>query len=114
MKSCFVSVGNNIIETFVAASEVEQARGLMFIEPPVPNMIFTYASPRINKFWMQNTPAPLDIIFCYENKMTQICQGKPFSTDMIGNNEYSDMVLEMPYGSVQKLGISVGTSIRLL
>lgn len=64
MKTGYVYIDNNVFTTLLAISEHEQAQGLMHIEPPTPVMSFVYDRPKINKFWMANTPAPLDIVFC--------------------------------------------------
>jgi uncharacterized membrane protein (UPF0127 family) len=114
MKTGIISVGHNVFETLLAISAQEQERGLMYIEPPTPNMAFIYERPGINKFWMANTRAPLDIVFCYAGKVTQICVGEPFSTTMIGDNKFSDLVVEFPFGTVAYSGIKLGHSIDLL
>lgn len=114
MKRGFISIGNNVIESLFALSENEQAKGLMFQEPPIPNMSFLYTEPKINKFWMQNTPAPLDIIFCFKNKISQIHRGEPFSTSIIGADELSDLVIEVPYGFCKKMGIKIGYPVKII
>lgn len=114
MNSGIISVGNNLFETLLAISAQEQERGLMYVDPPVPNMAFIYETPQINKFWMRNTISPLDIIFCNAGKITQICYGEPHSTAIIGANELSDMVVEFPYGTVSDAKIKVAQDISLL
>jgi len=114
MKTGFIVLGDNILESFLAVSEREQSQGLMFVEPPTPIMSFVYTAPKINKFWMQNTPSDLDIVFCYKNKVSQIHHGKPFSTQTIGNNEFSDLVIELPFGTCREMGIKIGSSAQLL
>ncbi len=113
MKSGFICISNNVFPTLLAISEAEQERGLMFQPFPPPIMSFVYNKPKINKFWMHKTPSPLDIVFCINNKISQICYGKPFSTEIIGKNEFSDLVIELPYGTVNDLGIKVGHSAEL-
>lgn len=114
MKTGIVCIGENVFETLLACSEQEQQKGLMYMDPPTPNMTFVYTKPQINKFWMKNTVAQLDIIFSYKGKVSQICEGKPYSTSPIGSNEFSDLVIELPYGTAQKLGIKIGSSVKLL
>lgn len=114
MKTGIVCIGNNVFETFLACSEQEQQIGLMYMEPPTPNMTFVYTKPQINKFWMKNTVAELDILFCNNGIVTQICKGEPYSTAPIGGNEFSDLVIELPYGTVKKLSIKIGSSVTLL
>ncbi len=114
MKKGLIKIGEYFLESFFALSEHEQSQGLMFIEPPTPIMSFVYPLPKINKFWMQNTPAPLDIVFCFKNKVSQICYGKPFTTYAIGDNIPSDLVIELPEGSCKKMGIEVGSLVKIL
>lgn len=114
MKTGIVIIGENVVETLLAYSEQEQSRGLMFVESPTPAMSFVYTEPRINKFWMQNTPSDLDIIFCLKNKISQIHRGRPFSTEAIGNNEFSDLVIELPYGSFHSMGLKIGTPVKII
>ena len=60
---------------------------------------------------MKSTPSPLDIIFCKNGKIIKICKGEPNSTKLIGNNCFSDMVIELPYGTVKNCNIDIGDHI---
>ena len=110
MKKGYIYIDDNIFESLLAISTNEQEKGLMGVEWPPPIMSFLYKEPKINKFWMHNTPSPLDIVFCNNGKINQICKGIPFSTEIIGDNTFSDIVIELPYGTCQKLGIKVNSS----
>ena len=109
-----VYIHNNIFETLIAVSAEEQQRGLMYIDPPAPVMTFIYGTPSINKFWMSNTKAPLDILFCHNGKVSQICYGEPHSTSMIGGNLFSDLVVELPHGTAESSEIKIGHSVGLV
>lgn len=108
-----IKLGNNSFDTLLAITSEEQEKGLMYVEYPPPVMTFVYSSPRINRFWMKNTPSPLDVVFCLDGKISQICYGEPYSTEVIGKFEYSDLVVELPFGTCKKLGISVGDQVEL-
>lgn len=114
MEQGYIYIHNNIFPTLVAISEQEQQQGLMGQEWPPPIMSFFYDSPKINKFWMHRTPSPLDIVFCYKNKISQICYGEPFSTKIIGAEQFSDLIIEFPYGTVNTSEIKIGHSVGLL
>lgn len=114
MKTGIIAVGENLFETLLAITAQEQERGLMGWKPPTPNMAFVYDRPGINKFWMANTPAPLDIVFCHAGKVIEICTGEPYSTRMIGPNQMSDLVLEFPYGTCLQAGIKLGHLVKLI
>lgn len=114
MESGYIHVHNNVFPTLFAVSEEEQARGLMGQEWPPPVMSFIYAQPKYNKFWMANTPSPLDIVFCYNGEVRQICKGEPYSTAMIGDDKLSDLVIEFPYGTAITSGIKLGHKVGLV
>jgi len=114
MEQGYIYIHNNILPTLLAISEEEQQRGLMNQEWPPPVMSFIYAEPRISKFWMHNTQSPLDIVFCYKGKISQLHVGEPFSTEMIGDNKFSDLIVELPYGTVDRMDIKIGQSIGLI
>jgi uncharacterized membrane protein (UPF0127 family) len=108
MEQGYIHIHNNVLPTLLAVSHEEQARGLMYQEWPPPVMSFIYAEPQVNKFWMANTKTPLDIIFCHQGKVSQIHVGEPFSTSMIGDDKFSDLIVELPYGTADKLGLKIG------
>jgi uncharacterized membrane protein (UPF0127 family) len=63
---------------------------------------------------MKNTPSPLDIIFCHNGQVIEICKGEPNSTKIVGGFNFSDLVVELPYGTAKKLDISVGSRVGLV
>jgi uncharacterized membrane protein (UPF0127 family) len=97
----------------LAISMDQQEKGLMNRTNLPDVMAFLYPEPRINKFWMKNTPMPLDIVFVYDNKVAEICTGEPQSLSIIGSDNPSDLVLEFPYGTCERLNIQVGDDVRL-
>lgn len=107
MEQGYIHIANNIFPTLLAISMEEQAKGLMHEEWPPPVMSFVYAYPQVVKFWMKNTPSPLDIVFCHKGKIAQICYGEPHSTSMIGDDTLSDLVVELPHGTVISAGIRI-------
>jgi uncharacterized membrane protein (UPF0127 family) len=114
MREGFVRLGDSIFETLLAISMDEQQRGLMYIDPPVPVMSFLYASPQVNKFWMKGTKAPLDIVFCCNGKVSELCYGEPFSLRVIGSNRESNLIIELPYGTVEKNNIKIGGKAEII
>jgi uncharacterized membrane protein (UPF0127 family) len=112
MKDC-VYIAGKAFPTLIAVSLEEQIQGLMFRPWPPPVMCFPYKEAEVRKFWMKNTPSPLDILFCRGNRIISICRGEPLSTELIGPEEDSDLVIELPAGTVQERGIKVGDSATL-
>jgi len=108
-----ISIGNNTFETLVAVSEEEHIKGLMGKSWPPPVMIFPYKNAEPRKFWMHKTISPLDIIFCKSNRVIGIFEGKPMSTALLGPDEPSDLVVELPLGTAEKCGIRIGDKINI-
>ena len=113
MEQGYIYIHDNVFPTLLAISSDEQAKGLMYQEWPPPVMSFVYTTPQVNRFWMKNTPSPLDIVFCHKGKVAEICYGEPHSTQVVGSR-ISDLVIELPYGIVDSTGIKVGQSVGLV
>lgn len=114
MREGYIFIDNKIFPTYLALSHQEQEIGLMNVSWPPPIMSFVYPSPQINKFWMKNTPSPLDIIFCCGGEILSIHKGNPFSTSIIGENKYSDLVIELPYGTALSTNIKLGHKVGIV
>jgi hypothetical protein len=113
MEKGYVFIHDNVIPTLLAISADEQAKGLMHQEWPPPVMVFVYATPSVNRFWMKNTPSPLDIVFCHNGKVSEICYGEPHSTQVVGT-QMSDLVIELPHGTADSINIKVGQTVGLV
>jgi len=114
METGFIYINDTVFPTLLAISAEEQANGLMFEEWPPPVMSFIYASPQVNRFWMKNTPSPLDIVFCNNGEIVQICKGEPNSTMVVGDARLTDLVVEFPLGTVQSSKIKLGHKVGLV
>jgi uncharacterized membrane protein (UPF0127 family) len=100
----------------VAASEEQQHIGLMHRSalPPDHGMLFTYDHPEVLKFWMRNTFIPLDMLFMsHEGKIMAVAQNvQPHDERPVGPNDPMWAELELPAGTVARLGIRAGDTIR--
>lgn len=110
MESGFIYVHNSVFPTLLAISSEDQSKGLMYQDWPPPVMSFIYEAPQNNRFWMKNTPSPLDIVFCCNGKIQEIHRGDPFSTAIVGD-VMSDLVIEFPYGTMKSAGITIGNDV---
>lgn len=113
MNEDLVKINNNIFKTLVAITEEEQNTGLMWKKAPTPVMTFAFEKSDVHKFWMMNTIAELDIIFCKSGKVVEIHYGKPLSLDLVGPDYPIDLVVELPFGSVEKYKIANGDNVEL-
>ena len=100
----------------LAESSEEQATGLMGRRslPALGGMLFINDAPRMQQFWMKNTPLPLDIIFIRDDlTITNIVKRtRPLSADFIESTEEAQYVLEVRAGFTDKYDIDETTSIR--
>lgn len=108
-----IRIKNKEFDVLVAVTPKEKEIGLMWKSWPPPPMIFPFKKAATNKFWMKNTPSPLDIIFCKDNKIVSICQGEPNSTTMVGPDQLTDLVIELPRGTCRKYAIYEGDEVSL-
>lgn len=111
--SCFIEINQNKLPVEVAISLKDLKLGQMFKVPPVSSMIFPFKKANYFKFWMKNTAAPLDILFCFKNEITQIEEGIPFSKNSIIANSPTDLVIEFNKGMVNLLNIKIGDKVKV-
>lgn len=85
--------------------------------PPLHGMWFSYEPPSVARFWMHQTPEPLDMLFVRAGRVIQIvapaapCMHLPCRS--YGPDEAVDGVLEIAAAQAAALGIGVGTAIRI-
>jgi uncharacterized protein len=100
----------------IADDAEERARGLMFREhlAPMAGMLFVYEAPTHARFWMKNTPIPLDMIFFDPaGTVTRvIANAEPFSLDARDGGPGVLLVLEIGGGMAARLGIGPGDALR--
>ena len=109
-----IIIGLYEFDTLVAVTSREHNQGLMFKAWPPPIMSFPYDKAMIRKFWMKNTPSPLDIIFCRDNVVLGVYSGDPMSLIGVGPDEPSDLVVELPKGMAASCNIYAGDYVKLL
>ena len=104
------------IQLEVARTPQQQSRGLMG-RPPLPplrGMWFPYTEPMVLKFWMHQTPAPLDMLFLRDGRVIAVeanatpCPRLPCRS--YGPDEPADGVVELAAGEAQRLGLRVGSA----
>lgn len=98
----------------------EQARGLMFREEldADAGMLFVYAAPEQQAFWMKNTRIPLDILFfdgaaryLGVQANVPICRADPCPA--YPGPAPARYVLELNAGRAASLGLEVGDPLEL-
>ncbi|MDA0230488.1 MAG: DUF192 domain-containing protein [Proteobacteria bacterium] len=110
------SVGKRLFQVEVARTDEQRAAGLMWRKtmPPDRGMLFDFDVERHVTMWMQNTPLSLDMLFITEDGTVAsiAAHTNPFSTDRISSGVRVGAVLELLAGSVERLGIASGDTVR--
>lgn len=114
MRKGVLIINDSKFNTLLALNENEQRIGLMHRKWPPPVMSFIYNYPSYNKFWMKDTPSPLDIVFCKNGSIHSIHEGKPYSLSPVGPDDTTDVVLEFPKGTCEKFGIKSGDEVVII
>lgn len=106
--------GKHAFHVEVAASEAEQARGLMFRTEMGADegMLFPEETPRRPSFWMKNTVIPLDIIYIGTNsRVLNIVNALPYDLTPLPAEGMAIGVLELNGGRAAQLGIKPGDKV---
>lgn len=100
------------INVEIATTPDQQHLGLMFREHLAEGegMLFVYQPPRAIAMWMKNTLIPLDMLFASRNGTIFYIKenAQPLSEDLIKAPGETVYVLELPAGSVKRLGLRKG------
>jgi uncharacterized membrane protein (UPF0127 family) len=103
----------------VADEAHEQAKGLQHRDPlpPLRGMWFPFRSDLLLRFWMHQTPSPLDMLFINDGRVIAIeanttpCARLPCKS--YGPDQPGDAVIELAAGEAARLGITVGTAVQI-
>ncbi|MEL7238793.1 MAG: DUF192 domain-containing protein, partial [Planctomycetota bacterium] len=105
-------VGDVTLTLMVADNDDERATGLMHRTEMGENegMLFVFPDARERRFWMENTPLPLDLIFLdAKGVVLAIGQGEPGDRSWIRSRGPAMWVIELNQGRAAEIGIRVGT-----
>lgn len=117
--SAEAEIAGQLIQLEVARTPAEQAKGLMY-RPVLPDdhgMLFSFAAPRPVRFWMMNTPQPLDMVFLLDGEVKGVianvppCAAQPCPTYGPGANV--NQVIELRSGRAAELGLKTGDQIKI-
>ncbi len=112
--------GRHVFRAELARTPAEQEHGLMFRTGLAPDFGMLFApyppdggAPKVARFWMKDTPSPLDIIFIRaDGTIARIAENTiPFSQDGVSSMEPVAAVLEVPGGRTAELGIGEGDRV---
>jgi uncharacterized membrane protein (UPF0127 family) len=99
----------------IVNSPKERERGLMYETRLAEDegMLFVFPMEQEYSFWMKNTPLSLDMIFLNAAKevVGVITHAPPFSETQQTVNKPSLYTIELPAGSVKRLGVKEGNRV---
>jgi len=109
------SRGRARFQVEIAATQAEQARGLMFRKSLAPDrgMLFVYKRPQPAAYWMKNTLIPLDIIFIQPDGriLSIVRNARPHDETPLPSGGLVLGVLEIAGGRAAQLGILPGDRV---
>lgn len=115
--SAQIKIAETVIQLEVARTPAEQAMGLMY-RPVLPDdrgMLFPFEPPRPVRFWMKNTPQPLDMVFLLDDQVKAVIPNVPPCTSdpcpTYGPGTDVNQVLELRSGRAAELGIKAGDRV---
>jgi uncharacterized membrane protein (UPF0127 family) len=112
-----IKVGSQVVRMQLAISEQEKNLGLMGRRDLAPDqgMLFLFERPDRMRFYMRNTPTPLDIgYFSKDGTLREIYQMYPFDETPVSSKSYDiQFALEMNQGWFKQNGVKPGGTIDL-
>jgi len=113
-----VKLANTTLNLIIANTENERQHGLSN-SPSLPNnggMIFVFREPNLACFWMKDMRFNLDILWFNTNNQLMYYKANlsPKSyPHSYCSNEAANYVVELKSGSIQRLGLKIGSSITV-
>jgi len=104
------------IEIEIAEDEKARQTGLMYRRKMTlgQGMLFLFDEEEIRRFWMANTPIPLDIMFVgADSQVVSIARRtRPLSQENVVSTSPAQYVVEVRGGFSERYGIDENTRIR--
>ena len=102
----------------VADTPDARAHGLMYRRELAADagMLFIFPTASEQRFWMKNTPLPLDMIFIGTDRriLGIVADTRPFTTNPLGVTGSSQYVLEVNAGFSAKHGLAAGDMVEFV
>jgi uncharacterized membrane protein (UPF0127 family) len=110
------SSAKHVISAWVADNDARRAQGLMFVKSLAPDtgMLFIYPEAQYVSMWMKNTYVALDMLFIdRDGRIVNIAENtRPLTLGTISSSAPVLAVLELPAGTVKRLGLRPGDRVH--
>ncbi len=116
-----LSIGDDSLEVEIRDTPKERAQGLSGRPPLAPGhgMLFIFAGPGIQPFWMKDMKFALDFVWIRGGVVVELTEDVPPPTkenpipQVIIPKEPVDQVLEVAAGTIESLGLRLGDYVTL-
>lgn len=118
-----LEINGTVLKVEVADTTSKRNKGLggRSSLPENEGMLFVFDKPDKTPFWMKGLSFPLDFVWIKENKVVDVLanvppptKGEPdASLPIYAPKEEVDQVLEVQAGTIQRLNIKAGDTIKL-
>lgn len=118
-KTPLAEINGHVFSLYLAQTSEEQSVGLAKYNKINQNqgMLFLFQKADNYSFWMKDMQFPIDIIFIKDNKVVDIFQKVPVSSNenlpVYTTKTKADKVLEINSGLAKKYGIKIGSEIKI-
>ena len=123
MRSVTLSIGESEFSAWIAETEDQRSKGLMFVttdqmQPTETGMergmLFVFDSERVLSFWMKDTVIPLDIAYARsDGTIVKIHTMTPLDLSGYSSEQPARFALEVNANLFKTLGISEGDVINI-
>jgi uncharacterized membrane protein (UPF0127 family) len=111
-----MTIGSKTYTLEIAAKTADRNRGLMYRDsmPADHGMIFAFAEPEEQSFWMKNTRIPLDILFLDPGgKIVSIQRMEPYVERGTKSKGAAQFAVELNGGEAKTTGVKEGDVVRI-
>jgi uncharacterized membrane protein (UPF0127 family) len=111
-----MAIGSKNYQLEIAATDASREHGLMERDTLDANhgMIFLFAKPEVQNFWMKHTRFPLDIIFADDNaRVVWVDTMRAYTLDNTSSHLPAKYAIELSAGQAAASGVKVGDKLQL-
>lgn len=114
-----VTINGQVIKVTLAQTKEEQEKGLGGVKSLAADqgMLFVFPTPGIQSFWMMGMLFDLDFVWIRDSRVVDLSENissaQDSQYDIVSPREAINYVLEVPAGTIQRLGVKVGDAVNI-